>query len=725
MSPQPSTAFDLLDSRIQKWVYDNDWQELRDIQEQAIPVISEGDCDALLASSTASGKTEAAFLPICSDLVSHPSPGARVLYLSPLKALINDQYDRLTDLCGSVDLPVTRWHGDVPQSHKSKFLKTPAGVLLITPESLEAMLVGKGTRIASLFQGLAWAVVDEVHAYVGSDRGRQVQSLLSRVEGVVGRRVPRVGLSATLGDLNIAAEFLRPGDGPNVRHVVSNAAGQELKIQVRGVLTNRADVAADAEDPADIEIARHLFKVLRGRDHLVFANTRRTVERLADLLRRFSEATRVPVEFVPHHGSLAKELREDAEARLKDPERPTTAICTSTLELGIDVGQVSSIGQVGAPFSVASMRQRLGRSGRRGEPSIFRAYITEQPHGSGDLLDDLHPELVQTCAMVELLLARWCEPPRVGALHLSTLVQQVLSMIAERGGIHAKPAWKALCEEGPFRAVESHLFTGVLRCMGEEDLIMQSPDGTLLLGEMGERVVSHFSFYSIFETPEEFRVFHGGRELGTIAFDLGVTEGLYIVFAGRRWRIVDVDGDQRRIDVEAAPGGRIPRFEGGRGGLVHDRIRREMWSFYQSSDVPAYLDSRAREILRDARLAFSRSGLGPTRIVASKGGTLIFLCCGDEILQTVALQLRSRRLEVEVEGPAIRVPAADPAVVEDVVGELARRGVADAVALAGAVSDPGGGKYDWALDRELSALEYSARGLDVAGAARALRELLQ
>ncbi|MDT5024538.1 MAG: ATP-dependent helicase Lhr and Lhr-like helicase, partial [Micromonosporaceae bacterium] len=242
-----STAYELYHPSVQRWIYDSGWDRLRDAQERAAGPILAGDRDVIVAAATASGKSEAAWLPICSTLVRRREagdcrPGIQALVISPLKALINDQYDRMTQLCDRLDIPVHRWHGDVATSKKSLVVRAPAGILLITPESIEAMFVNHGERIGRVLDDLRYMVIDELHSFVGTARGAQLQSLLHRIELCVRRHVPRIALSATLGseslgDFSGAAEFLRPGAGASV-HIVSSAddAG-EVRLQLRGYLT--------------------------------------------------------------------------------------------------------------------------------------------------------------------------------------------------------------------------------------------------------------------------------------------------------------------------------------------------------------------------------------------------------------------------------------------------------------------------------------------------------
>ena len=724
----PSEAFFRLHPSIQRWIYDQGWTELRDAQEQAAAPILDCSGDVIIAAATAFGKTEAAFLPICSRLISAEQSGACVLYVSPLKALINDQSDRMERLCESLDIPVHPWHGDISQSRKREFLKQPSGILLITPESLESLFVNRGTSVAGLFSGLLYIVVDELHSFIGTERGQQLQSQLRRLEDAVGRQIPRIALSATLGDMLLAASFLRPPGGDKVHVIESAAPGQGLKLLVRGYritgLTDR-DREEDEEEPENDGSARalasDLMKTLRGSKNLVFANSRSQVEKYADLLGRICETERLPNEFWAHHGNLSKEIREDAEAALKDPSRPATAICTSTLELGIDIGTVKSIAQIGTPNSVASLRQRLGRSGRRGEPAILRTYIQESEIDSKSSIEDLlRTELVQTIAMVNLLLARWCEPSGAGRLHLSTLIQQVLSVIAQFGGITPRRAWSILSDV--FTA-DQGTFLQVLRTLGARKVIRQEPDGTLLLDEAGERIVGHYSFYSAFTTPEEYRIVAAGKTLGTLPIDRPLQENSALIFAGRRWRVVGIDEQRKVIEVRPSPGGRVPEFNGGRGD-AHDRVRQEMRAVLVGKDIPSYLDATARELLGEARTQFSHYGLEYRNIVPNGSETAVFTWRGDRVNDTLAVWFKHLGQIAQNSGAAVRVFACE----SDTVAALQRMASdppPEAAVLADCVRNKLSEKYDWLLDEPLMNAEYASRKLDVSGAQEFVRTLVK
>ena len=255
--------------------------------------------------------------------------------------------------------------------------------------------------------------------------------------------------------------------------------------------------------------------------------------------------------------------------------------------MGIDIGALASVAQVGVPPSVASLRQRLGRSGRRDEPAVLRLYISGKAEvtSRSTLVHQLRCDLVHTVAMVRLLLGRWLESPNDPGLNFSTLVQQILSVIAQTGGATATDLHRLLCGPGPFHLVTVPLFVRLLRAMAAKDLLTQSTDGLLLHGTAGERLVNHYSFYAAFATPEEWRLIAGGRNLGTLPITEPLAEGGLLIFGGTRWKIARIDERVHVVELVHAGGGIIPHF-GVTGALVATRIRREMISIYQGTDLP-------------------------------------------------------------------------------------------------------------------------------------------
>jgi ATP-dependent Lhr-like helicase len=763
-SESPVSNIGLLDERIQRWVWAKGWTSLRDAQELAIPLLLEGKKDVIIAAATASGKTEAAFLPILSKLVRNGEEMGVALYISPLKALINDQWGRLDQLCEELEVPVVPWHGDISQARKRRFMKRPQGVLLITPESLEAMFVLRGHEVRRFFGELEYVVVDELHAFIGSDRGKQLQSLMRRIEAAIDRRVPRVGLSATLGDMGLAASYLRPtGTAPEI--ISSTAAGQELKMQLRGYLiegmqgtlvaepetageltdemadeaqadnlgagpvpelTSSKESQEEAESAAHASIADHLFKVLRGSNNLLFPNSRSKVEYYSDLLRRRCEREGIPNEFWPHHGSLSREIREDTEAALKAGDRPATAICTTTLELGIDIGAVRSVAQIGPPPSVAALRQRLGRSGRRpGEAAILRAYVMEYAvTPESPLSDRLREGLLQATATIRLLLERWFEPPRAGGLHLSTLVQQVLSMIAERGGVSATEVSRTLVVNGPFAGLMPRELAVLLREMGRRELVVQDSSGALLLGQLGERLVGSHDFYAAFASSEEWQIVQDGRALGTLPIDSPVFEGMCIIFGGRRWKILNVCAEPAVLTVAPDPSGRPPMFDSGRP-MVHERIRFEMRKILEEDTDIGFLDAGAQALLREARKFYRDARLAERMVVMDGKAVLLLSWAGDFANNALVLLLRSLGLQTASnDGLVVRCEGWGLDRLVDACSDIVELDEVDLLAMLKGVENIGQSKWDWALPRELLVRSYASMHLNIAGAKKVAASLM-
>ena len=662
-SSEQSTGFHRLAEPVRRWIWHKGWSSLRDIQERAISALLNDDRDTIIAAATAGGKTEAAFLPLISSILDSPGAGGfELVYVGPLRALINDQFERLEDLCERAELPIFPWHGDVSQGVKTRARKNPRGVLLITPESLEALFVLRGLEIPSLFAGTRAIVIDELHALLDNERGTHLRSLLTRLELAVGRRIRRVGLSATLGKMTLAREYLRPEAPDSVVLLKSKSDSHELKVQVRGYLEggdqSRNHESREDESAARCAVTEHLFSRLRGRRNLIFAGSRQSVEWYADKLRAMSENARLPVEFFPHHASLSRDHRIELEKRLKT-HPATTAVCTSTLELGVDIGDIVCVAQIGAPFSVASLRQRLGRSGRRADQAaVLRMYAIETaPDADSHPLDRMHLGLVRSIAMVERLVEGWCEPPAPQALRLSTLTHQILSVIAEHGGVRANRLYTTLCEKGPFQRITPSLFARLLRHLGDAEvaLVEQAPDGVLLLGRQGERLVEHYSFYAVFQTPEEYRIIADRKPLGTLPVVMVLTLGMTIIFSGRRWRITEINDKHKVIEVTADRTGRPPRF-GGDGGLIHDKVVEKMKEVLFGAGVPVYVNGTAASLLEDARSECRRLDLARHPICQiGERSYLIATWAGTVKTSSLALVLRTMGYTVEIHDGLLNV----------------------------------------------------------------------
>jgi ATP-dependent Lhr-like helicase len=429
------------------------------------------------------------------------------------------------------------------------------------------------------------------------------------------------------------------------------------------------------------------------------------------------ENERVPNEFWPHHGSLSKDIRAETEAALKQRERPASAICTNTLELGIDIGAVKCVAQIDCPPSVASLRQRLGRSGRRkGESAILRGYCIENAINNKPLLGtELRLNTVQMVAMISLLLDGWFEPPMAHGAHLSTLVQQTLSYIAQNGGASIGQLYGLLCGAGtPFENTSKGEFVQLVRHLGQKELLVQDSGGNLLHGPLGEKFVNHYTFYAAFATDEEFRIINGGKTLGTLPVSQMLTVGQRILFAGKTWRVEEVDDEQKVIHVSRARGGLPPLFTGA-GGRTHSRIRQRMKEIYESEDVPTYLDETARRFLHEGRKNYRMKDLSQAFVLDQGHELLLLTWLGDSTNEALAALLQQRHYLAVATGPGVEVTKAGR-TVDEILALLKEVGSVPAPSLEEMLTGAKNllrQKWDWALPEPLLLRTYASLNLDV------------
>lgn len=604
MKQQRSSSFDLLDTKVQQWVWKQGWTSLKDIQENSIPPILDDNCDVIISAATAGGKTEAVFLPILTNILRWESvSGYQVLYISPLKSLINDQFRRLQDMTQNMSINVTPWHGDISSSKKHNSLKDPNGILIITPESLEALFVHNHFKLKKAFGNLKYVVIDELHAFIPTERGKQLQSLMSRIENVIGKHIPRIAMSATFSDFGIVKEFLRQDHCIPCIIPDQGKSNHEIKVLIK-------DYGYNEESYINKSITNEIFKRLRGENNLVFTNSRHECECFTSLLNEKCREEDVPNEFRIHHGSISKETRTKVEHELQSGSLPITAICTATLELGVDIGKVKSIAQIGTSNSVSGLRQRLGRSGRRGEASILRVFTFDYKRKAIGLLDILRDDLFQNIAVIELLKAHKYETPTIDCIHLSTLIQQILSLIAEYGSFYPKDGWKLLCQNGAFSNVSVNLFLKLLRDLGKNDVIRQMENGQIIIGPTGDEILSDKEFYAAFTTYLEFEIINSqnGEHIGSLQAQIGI--GSSIVFGGRKWLVTEIDYRTSRAYVEPSDYGEIPIFFNDYYE-IDGIIVQKMKDIYMSDDLYPYLDikSEAIKTLHNARSFFAHKHL--------------------------------------------------------------------------------------------------------------------
>lgn len=418
-------VFNRLAPFIQDFIYENKWEELHGNQVAACQVIFDSDDNLLLSSGTASGKTEAAFLPVLTHLYEKPARSVGVMYISPLKALINDQFKRLEQLLLDSNIPVTKWHGDASVDKKDRLIKHPEGILQITPESLESLVTNKRGACLNMFCDLRFVIIDEVHYFMRDERGLQLLCVLERLKALTGANPRRIGLSATLGDVSLAQDWLNTGTGRRCAAPVAEEGKRKVRLHIERFVNyadkrdfverNGSQNVVDVDTGGDIGDREHyeyLFRQTLDKKTIIFANSREEIELIMAHIRDIALKHKAPDVYRVHHGNVSALLRETTEDEMKSADEKIVTGATVTLELGIDIGSLDQAVQIGAPLNVSSFAQRLGRCGRRGQvPQLLFTFVESIKINSSDILGPINWEFIRTIAIIELYLRdRWMEP---------------------------------------------------------------------------------------------------------------------------------------------------------------------------------------------------------------------------------------------------------------------------------------------------------------------------
>ena len=628
-------AFDRYAPFVQEYIYQNHWENLRSIQVAAADAIFNTDENVLLTASTASGKTEAAFFPIITLFSEDMPSSVGCIYIGPLKALINDQFSRLNDLCAEADIPVWHWHGDVAQSHKAKLMRHPSGILQITPESLEALLLHKHAAIAKLFGDLRFVVIDEVHSLLRGDRGGQTLCLIERLSRIAGVNPRRIGLSATIGDPEGTGEFLSLGTGRKTIIPKIDAKGSKWRLSMEHFYVKDAQAAEDKQIPGALPVLEektddapanadpgigYIFEHTRGKKCLVFVNSREECEMVTTTLRHYCELNHEPDRFLVHHGNLSASYRETAEEIMKDDSQYMTTVTTATLELGIDIGRLERAFQIDAPWTVSSFLQRMGRTGRRELPPEMWFVIREdEPEVRAMLPTTIPWKLLQGIALVQLYLEeRWVEPPRLDRLPFSLLYHQTVSTLASCGELSPRALADRVLRLHYFHRITQEDYRVLLRHLIATDHIQQTEQGGLIVGLAGERVINSFKFYGVFQESEEYTVRSESQELGTVVSPPPVGEKLAI--AGHVWQVLDVDHKRRLIYCQQVKGS-VPAYFGQCPGDLHTKILTRMRQVLQEDRQYPYLMKNAVARLEQARFTAAHSGAAERPLI-NLGGNM-------------------------------------------------------------------------------------------------------
>ena len=623
---------------IKEYIYGHGWSELREVQLEAARVIFETDSNLLISSSTASGKTEAAFFPIISDIYDDPEAkrSVSVLYIAPLKSLINDQFYRLDELLDMSDIPVTHWHGDVGAGHKSRLLKKPEGILQITPESLESMLMNRSNDIPRLFGSLRYVVIDEVHSMIGADRGNQVLCLLSRIGRLIGRHPRRIGLSATVGDIRLTADWLGAGSGRETVAPIPPKSPLKWRLCLEHFYIQNPDevqtpeptlATAPKEDrggTAKLDPGyEFLYDTVYGSKAIVFSNSREETEYVTATLRQIAKARGDDDIFLIHHGNLSASLREDAEAKMKDDTVRRAVTCaTVTMELGIDIGKLDRVSQIGSPTTIAGFLQRLGRSGRRGSPpEMIMVYREDTPLPNAPLPQIIPWDLLRGIAIIDLYSSeRFIEPPRIKKMPLSLAFHQTLSTLASVGELTPKALAARILSLPPISALDKDTYRALLVSMINDDYLQFTDERGLIVGLKGERIINSFKFYAVFKDSEDYTVRCDSEEIGTITTPPPV--GDRFALAGRVWEVKEVDVARKLIFVKSVDG-KMEISWPGDGGEIHTKLLEAMRGVLFNEKSYAYLGDNAKARLENARRVASNAGMDKDMVIFLGGQSYV------------------------------------------------------------------------------------------------------
>lgn len=578
-------SFDLLSEPIKKYIRNKGWSSLRPIQNVAISKILTTNFNYILASRTASGKTEAAFLPILTK-VDFNEPGIQVLYISPLIALINDQFYRVDELCKYLDVIVTKWHGEANKTAKNKIVKNPKGIILITPESLEAMFVNKPFDVKSLFENIKYVVLDEIHSFIGTDRGIHLKSILSRLQDINLNKFIVIGLSATIGDYDETKLFT--GNENNTK-ILLDKTPKEINVQFRYFESNTGNLPN--------ELFNNLYQETKFNKVLIFPNSRGKAEEVAVNLKKISKSLNGHSNYFSHHSSIDKEIRTSIEHFSKTNKYQNFCIsCTSTLELGIDIGTVDKVIQIDATNNISSLIQRVGRSGRtEGNFSNLIIYATSSW------------SLLQSIATWKLFKEGFIEPPLKVNQPYDVLLHQVLSIVKEKSGIDLELLVSYLNVNFAFNKINKNEIIEIINHLIKIELL-ELINNEVIVGLEGEKIVNNRNFYSMFVRIDNFKILNDGIVIGEVPLSNQIKENNNIFLAAHIWKIVLVDEKRKIVNVIPAKDGKKPLFIGN-NFETNQKIREKMLEILIDKENIADLDKICLQKIVNMKKDFSNFNL--------------------------------------------------------------------------------------------------------------------
>lgn len=617
-------SFNMLSEKMKNKIWDMEWGEFTDIQNKSIPKIINTSKDIIISSSTASGKTEAAFLPILTLVEKTAETSIKVIYVSPLKALINNQFNRIENLLSSLYINVHKWHGDVSPSRKSKILKEGTGILQITPESLESLFINKTNYLSSLFKNVDFIVIDEIHAFLNNARGVQLRSLISRIEEYSLNKVRIIGLSATISNYDFIKKWVRYDDIENVEIIEESKSNKALNYSLM-----HFDNGKDFKMP--MEFYEDIRELTRNMKAIIFCNSRGKVEEMTVMLNRLAIREGIEETYYPHHSSIDKSEREFVEKKMLESDTAKTIIATSSLELGIDIGDLELVIQVDTTNTVSSLKQRLGRSGRKkGEEQYLQLYTSS------------NESLIQSLAVMELQLEKWVEPSEGYKASYDILFHQILSICCEKNGITKEKLVDKIGSNKIFNSLKVANTVKLIDYMIESDYL-ECIQGSfeLIVGLSGEKILRSKDFYGVFMTPIEYEVINVHKKIGRLEKNVLMIPGSNVILAGKLWTIEEVNDSKKNIYVSKAENAKRPIFS---GGFIkfHKVIGYKMMEILCNDKKFDYIDEKAKNILEDIRMSYKMVMANKgQRIIWQQGDKMVFATfTGTEIYRTIAWMLR-------------------------------------------------------------------------------------
>lgn len=732
MSENPNPFYRLAPF-VQEFIYKKRWESLRPAQIEACNICFHTPHHMLIAAGTASGKTEAAFFPALTELYDQPSKSVGILYIGPLKALINDQFERLKDLLTEGNIPVWHWHGDVPQAEKTKLMKNPSGVLQITPESLEGLLMNRPNAIPALFHDLRYIIIDEVHAFMGADRGIQVLSQLARIERMAGCAPRRVGLSATLSDYEAATAWLAAGKRQGV-DVVSSPGGRKLRLRVEHFSFPDAQNEEQAEQLHHARKAYYdfIYESTHRKKALIFTNSRTDAEVTILEMRRVAARREERDVFHVHHGSISAMLREETEAALRTGAGPAVAAATVTLELGIDLGELERVVQLGAPYSASSFVQRLGRSGRRDDMASEMLFVCPEEEDEEAQLPARMPwTLMRAIAVIELYVkTKWVEPLEARKMPIGVLYHQTMSMLKSMGEAEPRELAAAILSLAPFSEITPDQYQTFLNYLIATDHLQWTEEQTLIIGLTGEKIVNNYRFYAVFKDDEEHKVLNGSEEIGSIT--TVPPPGYCFSLAGKLWKVEEVDHKHKAVYVKSAKG-KVDTLWLGAGGDIHTAVVQKMREVLSESVIYPYLSPQAVNRLERARRLARESGLLKQVVIPAGGDSMYVLpWVGSKSFRTLERLMKhnlSERLALRSVVPmepyyfVVSGKVDERTLLAEMMSEC--RTAQDASDLLAADEAPYLGKYDEFIAPPLIREAFAVDGLDLEGLKSGLQKTLE